>query len=159
MESDAEVADAVNAIRSQLPESFFAARKSGGTGFPPQSFRSGCVGDGRLHGPQFTHVAYRDFRVVRDNLKGGNRTTKDRIVPFCMFTDPELARVANETEAKRDKIIKLFIGLASLAKRFSVQQPPANFSAMPRVLSEIGIDAFVSDRWSRPHFLVQFLPG
>ncbi len=55
--------------------------------------------------PQFTHVAYHDFRVVRDNLMGGNRTTKDRIVPFCMFTDPELARVGrNETEAKRDKI-------------------------------------------------------
>jgi pyruvate/2-oxoglutarate dehydrogenase complex dihydrolipoamide dehydrogenase (E3) component len=55
--------------------------------------------------PQFTHVAYHDFRVVHDNLKGGNRTTKDRIVPFCMFTDPELARVGrNETEAKRDKI-------------------------------------------------------
>jgi len=55
--------------------------------------------------PQFTHVAYHDFRVVRDNLKGGNRTTKDRIVPFCMFTDPELARVGrNEIEAKRDKI-------------------------------------------------------
>jgi pyruvate/2-oxoglutarate dehydrogenase complex dihydrolipoamide dehydrogenase (E3) component len=55
--------------------------------------------------PQFTHVAYHDFRVVRDNLKGSNRSTKDRIVPFCMFTDPELARVGrNETEAKRDKI-------------------------------------------------------
>ncbi len=55
--------------------------------------------------PQFTHVAYHDFRVVRDNLKGGNRTTKNRLVPFCMFTDPELARVGrNEIEAKRDKI-------------------------------------------------------
>ena len=55
--------------------------------------------------PQFTHVAYHDFRVVRDNLTGDNRTTKDRIVPFCMFTDPELARVGrNETEAKRDRI-------------------------------------------------------
>jgi pyruvate/2-oxoglutarate dehydrogenase complex dihydrolipoamide dehydrogenase (E3) component len=55
--------------------------------------------------PQFTHVAYHDFRVVRDNLQGGNRSTKDRIVPFCMFTDPELARVGrNEIEAKRDQI-------------------------------------------------------
>jgi pyruvate/2-oxoglutarate dehydrogenase complex dihydrolipoamide dehydrogenase (E3) component len=52
--------------------------------------------------PQFTHVAFDDFRVVRDNLSGGNRTTRDRLVPFCMFTDPELARVGlNETEAKR----------------------------------------------------------
>jgi Pyridine nucleotide-disulphide oxidoreductase, dimerisation domain len=42
---------------------------------------------------------------VRDNLQGGNRSTKDRIVPFCMFTDPELARVGrNEIEAKRDQI-------------------------------------------------------
>ncbi len=55
--------------------------------------------------PQFTHVAYHDFRVVRDNLRGGNRTTRDRLVPFCMFTDPELARVGrNESEAKRDGI-------------------------------------------------------
>ena len=43
--------------------------------------------------PQFTHVAYDDFRIVHDNLNGGNRTTKNRLIPFCMFTDPELARV------------------------------------------------------------------
>jgi len=52
--------------------------------------------------PHFTHVAYDDFRVVRDNLDGGSRTTRDRLIPYCMFTDPELARVGlNETEAKR----------------------------------------------------------
>lgn len=51
--------------------------------------------------PQFTHVAFDDFRVVRDTLHGGTRTTRDRLVPFCMFTDPELARVGlNESEAK-----------------------------------------------------------
>ena len=52
--------------------------------------------------PQFMHVAINDFRVVRDNLNGGSRTTRDRLIPFCMFTDPELARVGlNESEAKR----------------------------------------------------------
>jgi len=52
--------------------------------------------------PQFTHVAFDDFRIVRDNLNGGNRTTKDRLIPFCVFTDPELGRVGlNESEAKR----------------------------------------------------------
>jgi len=51
--------------------------------------------------PHFTHVAFDDFRIVRDNLNGGHRTTKDRLVPFCIFTDPELARVGlNESEAK-----------------------------------------------------------
>ncbi len=55
--------------------------------------------------PQFTHVAFDDFRVVYTNLKGGNRTTKNRLIPFCMFTDPELARVGrNELEARRDGI-------------------------------------------------------
>lgn len=51
--------------------------------------------------PQFTHVAFDDFRVVRDVLNGGARTTRDRLVPYCMFTDPVLARVGlNESEAK-----------------------------------------------------------
>jgi pyruvate/2-oxoglutarate dehydrogenase complex dihydrolipoamide dehydrogenase (E3) component len=50
--------------------------------------------------PQFTHAAFDDFRIVRDNLAGGNRTTEGRLVPYVMFTDPELARVGlNETEA------------------------------------------------------------
>jgi pyruvate/2-oxoglutarate dehydrogenase complex dihydrolipoamide dehydrogenase (E3) component len=52
--------------------------------------------------PHFTHVAFDDFRVVRDNLNGASRTTRDRLIPFCMFTDPELARVGlNESEAKK----------------------------------------------------------
>jgi pyruvate/2-oxoglutarate dehydrogenase complex dihydrolipoamide dehydrogenase (E3) component len=52
--------------------------------------------------PQFTHIAGDDFRIVRDNLSGGNRTTRGRLVPFCMFTDPPLARVGlNEVEARR----------------------------------------------------------
>ena len=51
------------------------------------------------------HVAFDDFRIVYDNLNGGNRTTKHRLVPFCLFTDPELARVGrNESEARRDGI-------------------------------------------------------
>ncbi len=51
--------------------------------------------------PKFTHVSFDDFRVIRDNLNGGNRTTRDRLVPYCIFTDPELARVGlNEAEAR-----------------------------------------------------------
>ena len=52
--------------------------------------------------PQFTHVAFDDFRVVRDNLHRASRTTAGRLVPFCLFLDPELARVGcSETEARR----------------------------------------------------------
>jgi len=50
--------------------------------------------------PHFTHIAFDDFRIVRDNLAGGNRVTTGRQVPFCMFTDPEFARIGlSETEA------------------------------------------------------------
>jgi pyruvate/2-oxoglutarate dehydrogenase complex dihydrolipoamide dehydrogenase (E3) component len=52
--------------------------------------------------PQFTHVAFDDFRVVRDNLAGRPRTTRDRLIPYCMFIDPELGRVGlGEAETKR----------------------------------------------------------
>jgi pyruvate/2-oxoglutarate dehydrogenase complex dihydrolipoamide dehydrogenase (E3) component len=55
--------------------------------------------------PQFTHVGYDDFSIVHANLSGGNRTTRNRLIPFCMFTDPELARVGkNEIQALRDGI-------------------------------------------------------
>jgi len=51
--------------------------------------------------PQFTHIAFDDFRIVRDNLAGGHRVTTGRQVPFCLFTDPELARIGlSEKEAK-----------------------------------------------------------
>ncbi len=52
--------------------------------------------------PQFTHVSHDDFRIIRDNLAGGKRSTRDRLVPYCMFTDPPLARVGlSESEAHR----------------------------------------------------------
>jgi pyruvate/2-oxoglutarate dehydrogenase complex dihydrolipoamide dehydrogenase (E3) component len=52
--------------------------------------------------PLFTHISEDDFRIVRDNLAGGKRSTRDRFVPYCMFTDPPLAHVGlNEREAER----------------------------------------------------------
>jgi pyruvate/2-oxoglutarate dehydrogenase complex dihydrolipoamide dehydrogenase (E3) component len=55
--------------------------------------------------PQFTHVSGDDFRVIRDNLAGGNRSTRDRLIPFCLFTEPPLARVGmTEREARERRI-------------------------------------------------------
>lgn len=52
--------------------------------------------------PQFTHVSEDDFRVIRDNLAGGNHSTRDRLIPYCLFTDPPLARVGlSEAEARQ----------------------------------------------------------
>ena len=55
--------------------------------------------------PQFTHISEDDFRIVRDNLAGGRRNTRDRLVPYCMFTDPPLAHVGlSEREAERQGV-------------------------------------------------------
>jgi pyruvate/2-oxoglutarate dehydrogenase complex dihydrolipoamide dehydrogenase (E3) component len=55
--------------------------------------------------PQFTHVSIDDFRIIRDNLAGANRSTRGRLVPYCMFTEPPLARVGlNEREAQRQGV-------------------------------------------------------
>jgi pyruvate/2-oxoglutarate dehydrogenase complex dihydrolipoamide dehydrogenase (E3) component len=76
--------------------------------------------------PQFTHVAFDDFRIVRDNLDGGSRTTRSRLVPFCMFTDPELARVGlNESEANAGGIEYRLatIPMAAVLRTRTLSQP------------------------------------
>ncbi|MET4083837.1 dihydrolipoamide dehydrogenase [Pedobacter sp. UYP30] len=57
-------------------------------------------------GPAFTHIAYNDFAVVyRNILEGKNLSTKNRQVPYCMFTDPQLGSIGmTEQEAKEGKI-------------------------------------------------------
>lgn len=55
--------------------------------------------------PHFTHVSVDDFRIIKDNLAGDSRTTRDRIVPYCLFTDPPLAHVGlTEREAESQGI-------------------------------------------------------
>ena len=55
--------------------------------------------------PQFTHVSEDDFRIIRDNLAGGTRSARDRLIPYCMFTDPPLARAGlSEVDAQRQGI-------------------------------------------------------
>jgi pyruvate/2-oxoglutarate dehydrogenase complex dihydrolipoamide dehydrogenase (E3) component len=89
--------------------------------------------------PQFTHVAFDDFRIVRDNLAGGNRTTRNRLVPFCMFTDPELARVGlNETQAKAAGISYRVtsIPMAAVLRTRTISEP----RGLLKVLVDTGSD-------------------
>lgn len=67
---------------------------------------SGVWAIGEVAGsPQFTHVSVDDFRVVRDNLTGGNHVTTGRQIPYTLFTDPELARIGlTEKEAQAREI-------------------------------------------------------
>jgi pyruvate/2-oxoglutarate dehydrogenase complex dihydrolipoamide dehydrogenase (E3) component len=64
-------------------------------------------------GPAFTHISYNDYTIVYRNLfEGTNYNTKDRPIPYCMFTDPQLGRIGlSEAEANKQglniKVAKL----------------------------------------------------
>ena len=77
-------------------------------------------------GPQFTHVSYDDFRILKANLlDGGNRTVRDRMVPYTVFMDPQLGRVGmTETEAKKTgrKIRVARMPMTSVARALEVDE-------------------------------------
>jgi pyruvate/2-oxoglutarate dehydrogenase complex dihydrolipoamide dehydrogenase (E3) component len=50
--------------------------------------------------PYFTHVSEDDFSIIHENLNGGHRSTMDRLVPYCVFIDPELARLASTSQRR-----------------------------------------------------------
>jgi pyruvate/2-oxoglutarate dehydrogenase complex dihydrolipoamide dehydrogenase (E3) component len=67
---------------------------------------------GSLGSPQLTGASLDDFRVIGDNLAGGSHSTRDRLIPYCLVTDPPLDRlILSETEAQRQgvpvRVVKL----------------------------------------------------
>jgi pyruvate/2-oxoglutarate dehydrogenase complex dihydrolipoamide dehydrogenase (E3) component len=55
--------------------------------------------------PYFTHVSEDDFSIINENLHGGHRCTRDRLIPYCVFVDPPLARVGiDEGTAHKNNI-------------------------------------------------------
>jgi len=55
--------------------------------------------------PMFTHASFDDYRVLKSQLARGNLTTRDRVIPYAMFIEPELARIGiNESDAQRQGI-------------------------------------------------------
>ena len=53
-------------------------------------------------GPAFTHLSYDDYRILHANLITHEKaSTRDRIVPYTVFMDPQLGRVGmTEREAR-----------------------------------------------------------
>lgn len=77
-------------------------------------------------GPQFTHIAYDDYRILKANLvDGGKRTVRDRMVPYTVFMDPQLGRVGmTETAALQSgrKIRVARMPMASVARALEVDE-------------------------------------
>jgi pyruvate/2-oxoglutarate dehydrogenase complex dihydrolipoamide dehydrogenase (E3) component len=61
--------------------------------------------------PAFTHISYNDFQIVYGNLvEGKDLSTDHRLVPYCVFTDPQLGGVGITEKKAREKGYKLKIG-------------------------------------------------
>ncbi len=100
--------------------------------------------------PQFTHVSVDDFRVVRDNLAGGNHVTTGRLIPYTLFTDPELARIGlNEKEATARGIpYRLFkIPMKQVLRARTVSETRGFLKALVEVDGDriLGFTAFAVD--------------
>jgi pyruvate/2-oxoglutarate dehydrogenase complex dihydrolipoamide dehydrogenase (E3) component len=100
--------------------------------------------------PQFTHVSVDDFRVVRDNIEGGNHVTTGRQIPYTLFTDPELARIGlNEKEAKAKGInYRLFkIPMEQVLRARTISETGGFLKALVEVNGDriLGFTAFAVD--------------
>lgn len=83
--------------------------------------------------PYFTHIGHDDYRVLLTNVTGGNRVTTGRQVPFCLFTDPELARVGLSEREARDRGItyRLFkLPMAGVLRARTVSETRGFFKAL-----------------------------
>ena len=91
--------------------------------------------------PYFTHIGDDDFRVVLANLTGGDRVTTGRQVPFCLFTDPELARVGLSEREARERGVGVPPG----------QDPDGGRAAGPDALRDAGVPQGADRERGRPH--------
>jgi pyruvate/2-oxoglutarate dehydrogenase complex dihydrolipoamide dehydrogenase (E3) component len=68
-------------------------------------------------GPAFTHISYNDFQIVYGNLiEGKNLATENRLVPYCVFTDPQLGGVGLTEKEARARGFKLKIGRCPMTR-------------------------------------------
>ena len=91
-------------------------------------------------GPQFTHISYDDYRILKANLlDGGHRTTADRMVPYTVFMDPQLGRVGmteREAQATGKKIRVARMPMTSVARAIEVDETRGLMKAIVDAESE-----------------------
>jgi pyruvate/2-oxoglutarate dehydrogenase complex dihydrolipoamide dehydrogenase (E3) component len=85
-------------------------------------------------GPAFTHVSYDDFRVIRTNvLEGGDATTEGRLIPYTVFTDPQLGRIGLSEEQARDgghDVLVARMPMSHVSRALEVDEPRGMMKAV-----------------------------
>lgn len=69
-------------------------------------------------GPQFTHIAYDDYRIVIDDVFGeSKRNINDRLVPYTVYIEPQLGRVGLTEREAREKGYDIKVGKIEMSKQ------------------------------------------
>jgi len=103
-------------------------------------------------GPAFTHISYDDFRIIMRNLYGdGKASTRERLLPYTVFTDPQIGRIGvgeNEARGAGRKIRVAKMPMSWVARALEVDETRGFMKAVvdeetDRILgfSMIGIEA------------------
>lgn len=92
-----------------------------------------ALGDAK-GGPAFTHVSYDDFRVIRTNLlEGGDATTEGRLIPYTVFTDPQLGRIGIGEEEAREEgrdVLVARMPMSYVTRALEVDEPRGMMKAV-----------------------------
>ena len=98
-------------------------------------------------GPAFTHISYNDYQIVWGNLiEGKNLSIENRIVPYSLFTDPELGSAGLTEKEARAKGYKLKIGSVPMTRVARAIERDETAGLMKLI-----VDA-ANDRILGPHF-------
>jgi pyruvate/2-oxoglutarate dehydrogenase complex dihydrolipoamide dehydrogenase (E3) component len=85
-------------------------------------------------GPAFTHVSYDDFRVIRTNLlEGGDATIEGRLIPYTVFTDPQLGRIGIGEEEAREEgrdVLVARMPMSHVSRALEVDEPRGMMKAV-----------------------------
>ncbi len=97
--------------------------------------------------PAFTHVSYDDFRVIRDTvLEGEYASTKDRIVPYVAYIDPQLGRVGLSEHEARDAGYRVAVGtlpMTHVARALEIDETRGFMKAIVDVDTDRVLGAYV----------------
>lgn len=89
-------------------------------------------------GPPFTHIAYDDYRIVRRNLLGdGGASRSDRIVPYTLFTDPQLGRVGLTEREAREQGRDILIAKMPMSRAARAQETDETRGLMKAVVDAV----------------------
>ena len=113
-------------------------------------------------GPQFTHTSWDDYRILLSQMIGDGLRTTDRIVPYAMFTDPELGRVGITEHEAREKGLKFRVSRFEMKSNGKAREIGESDGFIKVVLEEgtakiLGASVLAADGAEQVHMYIDIM--